>query len=244
MTDQRVALLKEYIGKDVHVVVDRPIGYVHGDIEYPVNYGYIPGTIAGDCEEQDVYILGVDEPVSSFDGRVIGAVLRRNDCEDKLIVASAGVEFHQAQIADMVYFQERYFDSRIISSLEQSCGVLSYRVINGKREFLLVFESFSQCWSLPKGHMERGESEIQTALRELYEETGLTACLDISKKAVIEYTISSFARKKVVFYLGEVSGAPINRPGEIERFCWVTKDQLGDYLLADTVRACYELLEG
>ena len=243
MDDQRVALLKKYIGKDVHVVVDRPIGYVHGDIVYSINYGYIPGTIAGDDEEQDVYILGVDVPVSSFDGRVIGAVLRRDDSEDKLVVAPSGVELHQAQIAQAVNFQEKFFDVLIISALEQSCGVLPYREVNGNWEFLLVYESYSRCWSLPKGHMERGETEIQTALRELYEETGLTACLDTGKKAVIEYAISSFARKRVVFFLGEVSGVPTNRPGEIERFCWVTKEQLGEYLFADTVRACNELLE-
>ena len=44
---------KDLMGKFVHIVVDRPIGYQHGDIVYPINYGYIPGMIAGDGEEQD-----------------------------------------------------------------------------------------------------------------------------------------------------------------------------------------------
>jgi inorganic pyrophosphatase len=99
------------------VVVDRPIGYRHGDILYPVNYGYIPGILAGDGEEQDAYILGVDEPLSSFDGRVVGAVRRRNDSEDKLIVAPEGMIFHQRQIAEAVRFQEQYFDTSVISML-------------------------------------------------------------------------------------------------------------------------------
>ena len=81
---------------------------------------------------------------------------------------------------------------------------------------MLVFETFSKCWSLPKGHIEAGETDVQTALRELYEETGLTAKLDTSRCASITYPISNYARKEVVFYLGEVVGTPKVREGEID----------------------------
>lgn len=230
------------LGKMVHVEVDRPMGYRHGDILYPINYGFIPGTIAGDGEEQDAYILGVYEPVSSFDGRVVAAIHRKNDCEDKLVVAPDGMVFHQGQIAEAVHFQEQYFDSSIISLFHKSCGVLPYRIVNGVREYLIVFEQYSQCWSLPKGHMEAGETEIETALRELLEETGLTARLDTSKTAVIEYPIFPIARKQVVFFLGEVSGTPRTREHEIEGFKWVKAGELKDYLFPDTVEACSPLL--
>ena len=68
----RDKIIASYMGQKVHIVVDRPIGYLHGDILYPVNYGYIPGTVAGDGEEQDAYILGVSEPLDTFDGYIIG----------------------------------------------------------------------------------------------------------------------------------------------------------------------------
>ena len=231
------------MGKAVHVVVDRPIGYRHGDILYPINYGYLPGIIAGDGEEQDAYILGVTEPIEQFDGQVIGAIFRKNDREDKLVVASAGAVYHQGQIAEAVHFQEQYFDSRVISCFEKSCGVLPYRMVDGQRQFLLVFETRSQCWSIPKGHMEQGETDAQTALRELFEETGLTARLDTTRVASIEYPISSFARKQVDFFLGEVDGTPRVREGEIEKYKWVTAEELRDYLFPDTYAACMELLE-
>ena len=108
--DTREQIIQSLMGQLVHVEVDRPIGYVHGDIVYPVNYGYIPGIIAGDGEEQDAYILGVTEPLAVFDGRVVGAIRRRDDNEDKLIVAPDGMVFHQAEIAEAVHFQEQYFD--------------------------------------------------------------------------------------------------------------------------------------
>lgn len=240
--DLRKQFILDCIGKTVHVVVDRPIGYHHGDITYPINYGYIPGLFAADGEEQDAYILGVEEPIDEFDGQVIGAICRENDCEDKLVVAPEGSTYHQGQIAQAVNFVEQYFDTRIISCSEKSCGVLPYRIVNGLKEFLLVFESYSKCWSIPKGHMEAGETEDQTALRELFEETGLTAVLDLSNCASIEYPISSFAHKTVTFYLGETQGTPKTRSGEIEHFKWVKESELEEFLFSDTAEACKKLL--
>ena len=233
---------KDMIGKLVHIVVDRPVGHLHRDILYPINYGYIPGMVAGDGEEQDAYILGIQEPLSEFDGQVVAAICRRNDCEGKLVVAPVGNRYHQGQIAEAVHFQEQYFCSRIFSCFEKSCGVLPYRTANGTREFLLVFETHSKCWSLPKGHMEAGETDVQAALRELYEETGLTAKLDTSRYAAMEYPISNFARKQVVFFLGEVAGIPKVREGEIDKFKWATAEELKDYLFPDTYEACITLL--
>lgn len=239
----RNKIIMDHMGKQVHVVVDRPIGYQHQGMEYPINYGYIPGLIAGDGEEQDAYILGVEGPISQFDGQVVAAICRRNDCEDKLVVAPVGTVYHQGQIAQAVHFQEQYFDIRIRSCFEKSCGVLPYRTVNGAREYLLVFETYSKCWSLPKGHIEAGETDIQTAHRELYEETGLTAILDTGRTAVIEYPISDFARKQVVFFLGRVEGEPKAREGEIDKIKWVTAEELKDYLFPDTYEACKALLE-
>ena len=240
--DIREHIIHDLMGKTVHVIIDRPIGYEHHGIVYPVNYGYIPCIITGDGEPQDAYILGVTEPIAEFDGCVVGAIRRKNDVEDKLVVAPAGVVFHQGQIAEAVHFQEQFFETTVDSLFRKSCGVLPYRVNNGEKEFLLVYEHFSQCWSLPKGHMEAGEMEVQTALRELFEETGLTAELDTSKTATIEYPISPIARKQVIFFLGRVDGTPAPRLGEIENCRWVKAEELKDYLFADTVKACTKLL--
>lgn len=65
------------IGQIIKVTIDRPLGSFHPnhpDIYYPVNYGYVEGIIAPDGEEQDVYVLGVDEPLKEFTGRVIAVI--------------------------------------------------------------------------------------------------------------------------------------------------------------------------
>ena len=240
---ERWQKVKDLIGKSVHVVVDRPIGYQHGDIVYPINYGYIPGIIAGDGEEQDAYILGVREPITEFDGQVIAAVCRRNDCEDKLVVAPVGQVYHQGQIAEAIHFQEQYFDSKIDSLLRKACGVIPFRFKDGMKEYLILLQT-NHFWSFPKGHMEPGEIEEQTALRELYEETGLNARLIPGKRAVSEYDMHPLKRRKqVVLFVGAVEGDLTIQEAEVLNHKWVRADELEAYLQPDTYLSCKGLLE-
>ena len=81
---------------------------------YPVNYGYVEGIIAPDGEEQDAYILGVNEPVDKFTGKIIAIVHRKNDIEVKWIVVPEKVIFSKEEIKQQIHFQEQYFDSEIV----------------------------------------------------------------------------------------------------------------------------------
>jgi inorganic pyrophosphatase len=104
------------IGNTVRVVVDRPLGSYHPkykNIFYTVNYGYIPDVMAPDGEEQDAYILGVNEPVKEFVGKVIAIIHRIDDVEEKWIVAPEGVFFTKEEIIRQVAFQEQFFNSEI-----------------------------------------------------------------------------------------------------------------------------------
>lgn len=59
------------VRKSYQVIIDRPMGFRDdfGNI-YPINYGYIPELLAGDGEEQDVYIISqqVSQPLQTFLG--------------------------------------------------------------------------------------------------------------------------------------------------------------------------------
>ncbi len=104
------------IGKTVTVTVDRPLGSthpVHKDLYYPINYGYVEGIMAPDGEEQDAYIVGVEEAVQQFTGKVIAIVHRYDDVEEKWVVAPDGLCFTREEIAALIDFQEQYFDSEI-----------------------------------------------------------------------------------------------------------------------------------
>lgn len=240
--ERRKCIVRELLGKQVHVVVDRPIGYLHKGMIYPINYGYIPGIIAGDGEEQDAYILGISEPLTEFDGKVVGAVLRKNDCEDKLVVAPDGMVFHQAQIAQAVHFQEQYFDTTIDSLLRKSCGVLPFRRRGAGLEILICYQVKSKLWSLPKGHMEAFENEEQTALRELQEETGLKARLLPFPPVTEEFLRRPGVMKQVTYFAAEVDGEPRPLPGEIGEFRWVRPEDLSKYLRPNTVEVIQKLI--
>lgn len=239
--DPRTDFLRNMFGKTVTVTVDRPIGYVHKGIRYPINYGFIPGLIAGDGEEQDVYILGIDTPLSSFQGVVIGAVRRMNDQEDKLIVAPEGMRFHQAQLCEAVAFQEQFFQSRILSLFQKACGIIPYRTGPDGTKFLVLLQN-NGCWSFPKGHAEAGETEQQTALRELREETGLSAVLNLEQRVVSEYTYFPLTIKQVVLFPGQVEGSISLQPEEIQELRWVSAGELEKLLHPDTYQACKKLL--
>ena len=115
--NERHEQVEGYLGKDVSIEIDRPIGYVHHKGEktlvYPINYGYIPGVLGGDGEELDVFLIGVNEPVASYIGRIIGIIYRADDVEDKLVMAPSEKMFTAEEIARAVYFQEKYYQSTI-----------------------------------------------------------------------------------------------------------------------------------
>ena len=117
--EQRHAQVEGYLGKTVDIEIDRPIGYEHHKgaktLLYPINYGYIPNVLGGDGEELDVFLLGVDKPVSRFTGAIVGIAYRADDVEDKLIMAPAGVTFTASEMAKVILFQEKYYDTTVVS---------------------------------------------------------------------------------------------------------------------------------
>jgi predicted DNA-binding transcriptional regulator YafY len=110
--------LRPYLGKSVTVTVDRPLGSQHPshwDIRYPVNYGYLAGSVSGDGAPIDAYVLGVESPLAEMVGVVVALVLRADDVEDKLVVAPSGQHFSAVEIQAAVDFQERFFESQIVT---------------------------------------------------------------------------------------------------------------------------------
>lgn len=104
------------MNKIVKVVIDRPLGSYHPkheDIYYFINYGYVPGIIAPDGEEQDAYVLGINKPIEEFIGEVVAIIHRNDDVEEKWVVVPQGMKITKVEIQKQVHFQEQYFDSSI-----------------------------------------------------------------------------------------------------------------------------------
>ena len=109
--------LTPYLGQRVRVVVDRPLGSVHPrwpTLVYPVNYGELPGTVSGDGQPIDAYLLGWDVPLSEAEGTVTAVIVREDDAEDKLVVVSHANGWTDEKIMKAVWFQEQYFRVRLV----------------------------------------------------------------------------------------------------------------------------------
>ena len=105
----------EFIGKQVLIQVDRPKGSRHPNhgFLYPINYGFVPGTLSGDGEPLDAYILGVETPLETFSGICIAIIHRLEDDDDKLVIVPQDSSFSDEEIRTLTHFQEQWFVSEI-----------------------------------------------------------------------------------------------------------------------------------
>lgn len=86
---------------------------------------------------------------------------------------------------------------------EYSFGAVIYRYNNGKREFIVEEMNLGHI-SLPKGHIEEGETPIETARREIKEELGLDANINDAFRKTITYSPAFGVIKDVTFFLATV----------------------------------------
>ena len=106
---------------------------------------------------------------------------------------------------------------------EKSCGALVVRKNGESYDLVLLRHRFGGHWSFPKGHVEAGENERQTALREVREETGLTIRLLDGFRESVEYFPKPGVKKQVVYFLGEALGDKLVRQEEeISELKWAS----------------------
>ena len=85
---------------------------------------------------------------------------------------------------------------------EKSCGAVIFRKTRGKYAVLLIKNRYADFWSFPKGHVEDGENEYQTAIREVKEETGIDIKIENGFRMESVYLIGKKKNieKKVVYF--------------------------------------------
>ena len=108
---------------------------------------------------------------------------------------------------------------------ERSCGAVVFRFINGERRFLLIKNKRSCHWGFPKGHVEKDETDEETAKREVLEETGIHIKIFPGFKHKSEYTIRGRIEKSVLIFLATTDDIQtVIQPEEIEDYIWLGYD--------------------
>ena len=98
---------------------------------------------------------------------------------------------------------------------EKSCGAVIFRENNTNRHYLILTSTLGHT-TLCKGHVEGDETEHETAVREIMEETGLTVDFVDGFRETITYSPRPGVTKDVVFFLARVSGGePACQPEEV-----------------------------
>lgn len=84
---------------------------------------------------------------------------------------------------------------------EKSCGAIVYRKSHGNIEILLIKHVNSGHWSFPKGHVEGTETEVETAKREIKEETAIDVLIDPTFRETVSYFPKRDTQKTVVYFI-------------------------------------------
>lgn len=101
--------------------------------------------------------------------------------------------------------------------IERSCGAVVFTVVDGEYRFVII-QSLEGTYGFPKGHMKKYETERQTAIREIKEETGLDVKILPGFRQITEYIIPGNGHlKKVVYFLARYDEqTPEGQPEEIK----------------------------
>ena len=123
---------------------------------------------------------------------------------------------------------------------EKSCGAIVYRKFHGNTEILLIKHVNSGHWSFPKGHVEAGETEVETAVREIKEETGVDANIDTRFRTVVTYSPKKDVIKDVIYFFATTECDKTQKQeSEVSEVMWV---DIGDELKCVSYRNDKELV--
>ena len=104
---------------------------------------------------------------------------------------------------------------------EKSCGAVVYKK-EENQIYILIEEMRLGHFSIPKGHVEENETEIETAIREIKEETNLEVILDDKFREVVTYSPYEGCLKDVVFFVAEAKTFKlINQEIEVSNLYWL-----------------------
>lgn len=112
---------------------------------------------------------------------------------------------------------------------DYSYGIIPVCKTEGGLKFLVILHH-SCHWSFPKGHKENDESDLETALRELREETGISECVvvnDVSFSERYEWTRGEVPLDKTVkFFVGWIKNSNVTiLQSEIKDFRWASVEE-------------------
>lgn len=212
------------LGKLVRVCITEAVGspLPNGGV-YKLNHGKPIGKFHTSTPINGVFVLGIDNPVRHFDGRVIATLKFKDNGEQQLVAAPKSKRYINWEIRKFLDFYAKGRQYSLNCLYERSCGAVVYRKIGNDIRYLLIRNKRSSNWSFPKGHIEAEETLEETAKREVLEETGLRIKIIPGFKSKSEYSIQNRIQKTVQIFVGTTDDTETKiQLEEIEDYVWLT----------------------
>ena len=180
---------------------------------------------ADTIKNKSAYIIS-KKPLRDFMFGVVIAVVTLKGAGEKLIVAPEGEIYYEPTIREKLSALRNAQVEKISCLYEKSCGAIVIYRDGSRYKILLVRNHNGRNYSFPKGHVEKGETEQETAIREVKEETGLSIEIIDSFREVADYCPFGKIRKRVVFFMAQTMSNKVTvQREEIDSYMWVDLEE-------------------
>lgn len=156
-------------------------------------------------------------------GTVI-AIANEGTSNERLILSVSSTELYEPNLREILSCTKSNLRiDKLLCLYEKSCGAVVCAKYRNDVKILLVKNHNGKYWSFPKGHIEIGENEKQTAIREIKEETDIDIKIMDGFRETSEYCPYGKIRKRVVFFIGIASSTRVKiQQNEIDCYNWTT----------------------
>ncbi len=205
------------------MIAENVRGTLFGSIAEGLYSAYVSSS---NISNRSAYVVTRKRIKEFFDGVVVAVVEFEGLTGERLIVSQPGEIFYEPELRKLLSKLKNVKIKSIRCLYEKSCGGIIFYKTKQNTKILLVKNNNGRYWSFPKGHIEDGETEQETAIREIKEETGLDVTIVNNFREISEYCPFGKIRKRVVFFLARAFTDNVKiQEEEIDSYIWVDLQQ-------------------
>ncbi len=205
------------------MIAENVRGTLFGSIAEELYSAYVS---SASISNRSAYVVTRKKIKEYFDGVVVAVAEFEGMTGERLIVAQPGEIFYEPELRRVIAKLRNVKIKSIRCLYEKSCGGIIFYKTKQNTKILLVKNNNGRYWSFPKGHIEDGETEQETAIREIKEETGLDVTIVKNFREISEYCPFGKIRKRVVFFLARAFTDNVKiQEEEIDSYIWVDLQQ-------------------
>lgn len=207
-----------------------------------VSRGTATVTNKGASNVHNAYVI-CESDADTVTGTAVGVLVDRASGSISVVLSDKDNYLYQHEIAEAVDYWEKSNDNRIYCLREKSCGAVVFTEEGGERKYLIIRMNLGHC-GLPKGHTEKYEDEVATALREVREETGVEITLVEGFRKAVEYSLSAKTKKESVYFLGRFDGKNIKiQESEVSSYRLCSYEMARKFITYENDRAILDAAE-